>query len=471
MSTFSGISTALSSLIAQRQGLDVSAQNLANANTVGYTRQRATLTPISGASVPAMFATTDGVGTGVQVGSIDRLADAFIDARLRTATGDSSYLAARADAYGTVEGSLGEPGTGALSTQLTAFWSSWQQASNYPDASANRSVLLTKAQAVVDQLHTLSSDVSTQWSDTRSSTASLVDQVNATATSVADLNHRILGLSTSGAPTGELADQRDQLITTLSGLVGATTSTRSDGQLDVMVGGNALVSGGKAHALNLTGATTYGQAATGTSVALQWTEHPTVPVNLSGGKVPGQISVLAPPQPDGSGGILTEAGARMDQVAAALATAVNGLHTTATTNAGVAGGAFFTFGGAPSAATLQLAITDPADVALADSTKGTNDGSIGLQISKLGKAAGSPDQLWSETVVDIGSKTAAATSRGTVAESARSTIEAQQTSGAAVDSDEETVNMLAFQRAYQAAARVMTTIDSVLDTLINRMAV
>ncbi|MBU4214481.1 MAG: flagellar basal body protein, partial [Actinobacteria bacterium] len=83
-STFSGISTALSSLIAQRQGLDISGQNLANANTVGYTRQRATLQSVGGTQIPAMFATSSLAGNGVLVTGVDRLADAFIDARLRT---------------------------------------------------------------------------------------------------------------------------------------------------------------------------------------------------------------------------------------------------------------------------------------------------------------------------------------------------------------------------------------------------
>jgi flagellar hook-associated protein 1 FlgK len=470
MSTFSGISTALSSLIAQRQGLDVSAQNLANANTVGYTRQRANLASVGGSPVPAMFSTSSGVGTGVQVGSIDRLADAFVDARLRTATSDSTYLAARADTYDTLETSLGEPGTTGLSNQLTSFWSAWQDAANYPNSSANRSVLLTKAQDVVDRLSTLAGAVSTQWSDTRSSTSSLVDQVNATATSVADLNQRILGLSSTGAATGELEDQRDQLITTLSGLVGATGVTREDGQVDVMVGGNALVAGNKVSTITLTGATTYAQAAAGTAIGLQWTDRPTVPVTLSGGTITGNLSALAPPQADGSGGILTEAGARLDSVAATLVSSVNALHSTATTATGSAGGSFFDPAGV-TASSITVAITDAADVALANPANGSLDGSIGLQISKLASTTGSPDSLWSNAVVDIGSKTAAATSRSTVAESTRSAIEAQQTSGASVDTDEETVNMLAYQRAYQAAARVMTTIDSVLDTLINRMAV
>ncbi|WP_159810141.1 flagellar hook-associated protein FlgK [Cellulomonas citrea] len=470
-SSFAGISTALSSLIAQRQGLDVAGQNLANANTVGYTRQRAVLSAVGGAQVPAMFATSSAVGNGVQVTGVDRLADAFVDARLRTATSDASYLAARTTSYSALETSLGEPAKTALSGQLADFWASWQDSANYPDSTANRQVVLTKAQAVVDKITTLANGVAGQWSDTYSSASALIDQVNSTASSIADLNHRILALTSSGSTANELQDQRDQLVTTLSGLVGASTNTRADGQIDVMVGGNALVSGAEASPLELGGARTYSQVAAGTPVTLSWANHPGVSVQLTGGTVAGQLTALAPPDATGTGGILAEAGVRLDAVAQALATSVNTLHATGQTRAGTPGGAVFTFGTGTPAQGLTLAITDPAALALADPTLGALDGSIGKKIAGLASSSTGADHVWSDAVVDIGSKTAAATSRSKVAEATRSTIASEQTAGASVDSDEETINMLAYQRAYQAAARVMTTIDSVLDTLINRMAV
>ena len=98
MSTFSGISTALSSLIAQRTALDVAGQNVANANTDGYTRQRADLGAVSTVQVASMFSTGDGVGSGVRVTSISRATDPFLDAKLRSQTSGASYLAARASA-------------------------------------------------------------------------------------------------------------------------------------------------------------------------------------------------------------------------------------------------------------------------------------------------------------------------------------------------------------------------------------
>ncbi|MCL2848780.1 MAG: flagellar hook-associated protein FlgK [Micrococcales bacterium] len=465
MSTFSGISTALSSLIAQRQAINVAAQNLANVNTVGYTRQRANMVSVAGTDAPAFFSKTDGVGNGVRIDSIQRLADAFVDARLRSAAGSAGFLTARAEAYVMLENSFGENSADALSSQLGQMWNAWQEVANNPSEASTKAVLLTGSQQVVDKMHALAQSISTQWKNTYSATSSLVNQVNSTAASIADLNSKILGLTANGQPAGELQDLRDQLITQLSDMVGATASPRPDGQIDVMVGGNALVSGNRTSQLSLAGATTYTQAAAGDAVTLQWSDHPTVPVALTGGTVAGHLTTMAPPD---AGGILTTAGAALDKVAVELMTSVNDLHATAVTVDGTPGGAFFAGTGA---ADLRLVITNPSDVAVADPTIGGYDGSVGLAISRLATASGGPDDQWSQLVVSTGSRTAAAVSSAVVAEQARSAIAAEQLAGASVDADEETVNLMTFQRAYQAAARVMSTIDEILDTLINRMAV
>jgi flagellar hook-associated protein 1 FlgK len=481
VSTFSGLGTALSSLIAQRQALDVAGQNIANANTVGYTRQRATLTALPSATVPSMFSTSDGTGQGTRVSGIDRLADAFLDARLRTQTSGASYLAARSEAYTALETSVGEPSTTGLATQLSTFWGGWHDVANTPDKGSAKAVLLEDARAVTDRIGTLYTAAQTQWTQARSSTVTLVDQVNTTAAGVADLNARILDITASGGVAHELADQRDQLVTSLSSLVGASVSVRPDGQVDVLVGGNALVSGGRTHALAVQGATSFAQATgdaravppvAGTAVSVVWAEHPTRSAGLDGGRVAGLLSVLAPPDGNGTGGLLTEAAARYDALATTIATQVNALHSGAVTSTGATGGAFFTFAaGQPAALGLRVAITDPSGVAVGAAGKGALDGSVGDAIAQLATASGGPDSVWRSAVVEIGARTSSAASRSAVAESARSTAAAQQLAQASVDSDEETVSMLAYQRAYEGAARVLTAIDEMLDTLINRTGV
>jgi flagellar hook-associated protein 1 FlgK len=204
-------------------------------------------------------------------------------------------------------------------------------------------------------------------------------------------------------------------------------------------------------------------------VTVVWAEHPTRSAGLDGGRVAGLLSVLAPTDGAGTGGILTEAAARYDTLATTIATQVNGLHSTAQTTAGAAGGPFFTFAaGKPAALGLTVAVTDPAAVAVGAPGGGALDGSVGDNIAQLAKSPTGPDSTWSATVVELGVRTASAGSRAKVAESSRATAAAQQLAQASVDTDEETVNMLASQRAYEGAARVLTAIDEMLDTLINR---
>ena len=483
-STFSGLGTALSSLIAQRQALTVAGQNIANSNTVGYTRQRVDMAAVPGSQVPSMFSTSDGSGMGVQVTGVSRLSDQFLDAQVRTATGTASYLAARADAYTTLETSLGEPSTTGLSAQLSTVWADWHDVANSPDDAAARTVLLDDSRQLTGTLHARYGDLQTQWQQARSTTGTLVDQANTLAADVADLNTRILDITNSGGTANELADQRDQLVTQLSGLVGATARQRPDGTLDVVVGGNMLVSGAHARTLAVTGPQAFSGATgdasavppvAGQPVRVVWADAPTQDAALSGGRVAGLLTVLAPPDATGTGGMLTEAAASLDKVAVALATGlngsdgVNGLHSTALRLDGTPGGDFFTLPSSGSAAAgITVALTSTDQVAVAAPGQGALDGSVGQSIAALADSPTGPGAVWTAAVAQIGTQSASASSRSTVAEASRASAETAQQSGASVDTDQETVSMLAYQRAYQGAARVLTAIDEMLDTLINR---
>ena len=165
----------------------------------------------------------------------------------------------------------------------------------------------------------------------------------------------------------------------------------------------------------------------------------------------------------------------MDAVAKTLADSVNAIHTTGYTvdgyDTGTTGGAFFAYDPADPARSLAVAITDPAGIAVAAAGKGAHDSSVGRELAALAKSTSGADATWAAFVVDLGVQSASASSRATVAEAARSTASAAQLAQTSVDTDEETVNMLAFQRAYEGAARVLTAVDEMLDTLINRTGV
>jgi len=475
MSSFSGLSTALSSLIAQRQALEVAGQNIANANTKGYTRQRVDMQSVQALSAPSMFSAQVGAGNGVKVTGVTRVADLFLDARLRSATGTASYTADRADALARLETTLTEPADTGLAATLQAFWAAWQDVGNNPNDPAARKVLIGAADNAVKQIADGYRAVETQWIQARTEADTLVTDVNTTAQSVAHLNEQIRSILVSGGSANELMDERDRLITTLSGLVGAQARYRDDGTVDVMVGGNALVRGVVAHPIEAQGSHVMG-IATATpggpdAVRLVWSGTG-APVTLDGGRLSSVLESLAP---EADGGHLAQAAARYDAIATALATKVNEVHGTAVRpgpdGTEVPGGDFFAFdAGKPAALGLRVAVT--ADlVAVGAPGGGPFDGTMADAISRLADAEGGPDALWRDFVVDLGVRARSAERRAQVTEAARSTAETLQLSSASVDLDEETINMLAFQRAYEGAARVMTAIDEMLDVLINRTGV
>lgn len=476
MSTFSGMSAALSSLIAQRQALEVAGQNIANANTVGYTRQRADLQSVESATVKSLFSTPLGVGSGVASVGIARLGDEFLDARLRTQTGQAASAGATATTFTRLESVVAEPGDTGLSSGLQQFWTAWEDVSNAPENPATRTALLGKAATLTHQVADTYRAYEGQWTQARTEADAIVSQVNSAASSIADLNTQIRGVLVSGGSANELIDKRSELITQLSGLVGASSRPQEDGTVNVMVAGNPLVSGDRAQTITVEGSYVMTAAlqeppsATDT-VRLTWANTGTALV-LDAGSLAGTVTSLAP---SSYGGPISKAIDTVNNLATSLAAAVNAVHSTGQTLAAPpndTGVDFFSFtASTPAAIGLNVAITDPNMVAAGTTTGGTYDGSLADQISQLRESPTGPDADWRAYVVDLGVTSAAATRRAQISETTRASAENLQRGNASVDVDEEMTNMLAFQRAYQGAARVLTAVDEMLDTLINRTGV
>lgn len=466
MSTFSGLSTALSSLMAQRQAFDVAGQNVANVNTVGYTRQRAALGAVPASTTPSMFSVPQGAGSGVRVTAIDRLGDVFLDTRVRVQTSQASYLDEVATGAARLEDTLGEPGSDGLAAQLGDFWPAWNDVANTPDKASARAVLVESARGVATRLGTLHDAVQTQWSQARDTAVALVDDVNARAANVADLNARIQQITGSGGSANELLDERDLQLTALADLVGARVQRRDDGQVDVLIGGSPLVAGTTVRRLTVTGATTFAQATTagGADVRVAWESRPDGTAGLDGGRVAGLLALLAPADGTGTGGLLAETAGKFDGVAQSLADQVNGILG--------AGNAMFAVDPASGSAAKGLSVVaTPDGLVVASADEGPRGGSLAARVAALGTAGDGPGARWDAVVVDLGVKTSAAASRAAVSEVARASAEQQQVAQASVDVDQESIDLLAIQRAYEGSARVLTAIDEMLDVLINRTGV
>lgn len=470
MSTFSGLTTALSGLNAARTGLNVVGQNLTNVNTAGYTRQRTDLASIGAPANGSLYSAGVKPGQGVAVAGIARLGDSFLDARVRTAFSSAGYTNVRANALSDIQARMKEPGTDAISGQLTTFWGSWQAVSNTPGDPGVTATLLQGAAALTQSIADGYRGLDTQWSQTRSQADMLAGEVNSTAAQVADLNDKIRQSATSGVPSSALIDQRNTLTARISQLAGGTVRDLPDGGNEILLGGNVLVSGSQVNTVKVGGPASMSEAnAPGAGpVQLEWTRRPGTAVDLDGGQLAGTLSVLARANGDGTGGVIAETAAQYNNLAETLAKQVNDIHTTAYKADGKLGGQFFSYTPGQAAATLAVVPKDTADVATSASATAGNDGSMADAISQLGTGPGSPDAQWTKTVLTTGTATRTALQQDVAAGTAVTGAVTAQQSNASVDIDEENVNLLAYQHAYQAAARVMTAIDESLDVLINQ---
>src|SRR5689334_2401334 len=401
-SSFGSINTALTSLYAQRRGLDVTGQNIANANTEGYSRQRVVMQSQVGSITPAFYAKTDGLGTGVAVSDVQRLRDEYLENRGRTEHGASSYLAAQSASYTSIEDAFAEPSDTALAAQLRDMWGGWNDVSNNPQLSAPRSALIQQSATVADQLNAAQDSLSRQWSQDRTQMSAYVDDVNVTAGSIAQLNDSIIMANASGLTVNELEDRRDLLAMKLAELTGATAAKRENGGMDVFIGGSTLVTGTTVREIDVTGAKRLQDQLSGADpVRLVWKDEPSSTIQ-AGGKMGASMDTMTTIIPGLSGDLTS--------VTDNLINSVNAKHRDGFSVDGSTGLDFF---GRNPDGSVTVLIKDPDKVAVAGAS-GTLDNSVADAIADIGDAADGPDREYQSMIGRLGVSSQGSTRRAEI---------------------------------------------------------
>jgi flagellar hook-associated protein 1 FlgK len=447
---FVSLQTALSGLRAAQAQMNTIGQNMANVNTPGYTRQLVDLTEALPYQSPSGW-----LGTGVDVSGITRARDAFLDARVRSTSDTQAGLQARADLLQSTETVMGEPSQG-ISGPLAAVWSAFENAASSPADTGAR----TAALGALDNLATRVRQVAAGWSqirgDVQQSLSVAVGDVNSKLGQLATLNGAIAA-STSGSPN-DLLDQRDVLLDTLATEAGATSVLSPDGTARVVIGGLSVVNGISATPLTLQAGGTLADPSGTTAVA--------------GGTIGGYQTFLSTDLPAYQ--------AQLDGFATDLANALNAAHANGFTPAGQPGGPLLTYNPSAAAATLSAAITDPSKLALSSAAgppfptyNGVNAQALAdLRTASVASGGtlslgGALQSLVTGLAATTSNVVGTAQSQSSLLQSMQSAREASQ----GVSIDEEMANMMEAQRAYQAAARVMTAVDQNLDTLVNHTGI
>ncbi|MGZ4598646.1 MAG: flagellar hook-associated protein FlgK [Oryzihumus sp.] len=471
MSGFSSLGLGARALSAAQRALDVTGQNISNANTAGYSRQRIEQVAAGGSVVPAMWSRSTSPADGVVITGITRIRDEFAEARALSAQGDLSHLSTVKQTYGDIETTFGEPSDTGLQEQLSAFWGSWHDIAINPTEDAPRSQMLEQASTLASTFNGLSSRMNQQWLDSREQLVATVSDVNSMAADVARLNAAIRSAVTAGNPANELSDQRDVLVMKLGQAVGATATAGADGVVNVNLGGSPLVTGDRTRALQVAGPTNHTPGATN-ELALQWAADGSAAVG--GGSVQGLLDAVNTTLPS----YLTA----LDGIARSVMSAVNqqqakGYDRTAAAappSSPPNGQAIFAGTGAGD---MAVAISNPqlvaASAAQPPAYDGDNASAMGLLANlPMSPATGStmppgPDATYRNLMVQLGVQAQSANRQTDLQTSVAGQLEDARTAASGVSLDEEMTNLVNFQHSYEAAAKFITTIDSTLDTLIN----
>lgn len=428
ISSFSGLQTSLRALMAQQTALDTTAHNIANINTVGYTRQTTDLAASTPYNLQAGVTSSGGgaqLGQGVDVVGFTRAREVFGDLQFRAQQMLSGQASTQAQALGQAQDLAGEPSDTGINALLAKYHDAWQSLADNPESTSAKAALVGTAKSLataINQLDQGLAQIQTTASSQYTAQTGPQGPVQAAATEIGQLNSSIKDAVARGQSPNDLLDRRDVLLDQLSALGQTSTTDLGNGSISVQFGDAA------APLVNDTTVT--------------W---PQTLTSATGGKLGALIDLGSATGPVGA------YRSDLDAMANSLATSTNALQPAA----------FFS---GTTAATLTVVATS-ATVA-AGSTGAAGAGDLALQLSGL--RGGTTDSQYATLIQNMGSGAADAQRRSDTSTSLASAADARRQSVSGVSLDEELTDMLKFQRGYQAASRALSTMDQMLDTLINR---
>lgn len=438
------LSIGLSGAKAARIGLDVTAQNIANAATDGYVRRSIGLTEV--ASTGYNQNVRDVSLSGVRVEKIVRNADAFRQSEVRRTGSDTARADAEVKGLGNIESALEQSG---VYPAITGFESALQKLKEDPVDTSLRASVIEAARTMTATFQIASKEMSAVGTGLQFEATDGVTQVNRIAGELARTNLRLARAADASSDQTALLDQRDKLLADLSQYGDVGTTLAQDGSVTVTLGSTSpattLVSGGNTSTLAV---------ATAADGTLDYTLGGN-PLTLAGGSLAGQQLALDK---------LAQLGGDLDTLAANIVTTVNGAQAGGTDRDGN-GGADLLSGS--SASTIALATADPAKIATAPAGAPANSrDASGLDAlrSALSTAdpAGKMDAILFDISATVSGRTVTRDALATISDAARTALSAQT----GVDLDAEGVNLLRYQQAFQASGRVMQVASSLFDSLL-----
>jgi flagellar hook-associated protein 1 FlgK len=455
--TFAGINIGASALTAASLGESVVGNNIANANTPGYSDESLVLansTPAVSNDLTQGAFELGYIGTGVTSVTVTRANNEFLAGQVYTANGAVSDQTAQKNQLSTVQAAFNEPGNTTINTELTQFFANFSAVQSNPSDNGVRMTAIQGGVTLAQSLNQTSAQLTTTADSIGQSITSDETQINALGSQIATLNAQIVDGSTLNGQPNSLLDQRDNLLTKLSNLVNINVQINPDGSDNIKIGGTVLVNGVNSTTVSASAMTARG--------------------DVTGGDLGGLQSSLT---------TLTSAQSQLDTLTQQIISQVNTIHAAGFGSDGSTGLAFFTGTGASNIAVNTAIVNNPQKLAVGSSLPGASlipapgDAGNAIAIGNLGTATlgVSAGALSGQTfngyynglVTSVADTAAGATANLATATAAQTQLTNQQNQISGVNNDTELTKMMEYQRMYQAASEVISTQNSMLNTLIN----
>jgi len=501
-STFAGLNTMVRGLNANQLSLSTVGHNITNATTTGYSRQVVNLVATPSETTPTIYGDAQ-LGTGVDASSITRARDIYADKQFWSENSSQEYYGARQANYTKVEAIYSDTDSTGLQSKLADFWKSWQTlgTAGGADSYTNRVSVYDKGNATAQSINTYATELQSQIKSEYDDMNLKVNKVNEITSQILSLNKSILQTEATGGTANDLRDQRDNQVDELSKYVKTNVQVNSNGSYSIISNGNTLVDSTNRLELETTPVTNADYGVTDYTIQVKATGTTYDPGNGSIKGLQDSIAENKDSMDDLSkmaGFFLTtfndqhKLGYGIDSAAGTKGTNFFGTSGTSytwdTVNSQVdAGGTALNTIDTIKALAVNTDLSTTAgknliaargEVVVGGTT--TTEGTAGtanavLLSSLFSKASSTATSLGTVSLNDyytgmtssLGSKSNAVDDRVTQQTEIMTTITNSRQSTSGVNWDEELTNMLKFQQGYSASSRCLTTMDSMLDKLIN----
>lgn len=463
MSSFFGFTIGVRALGASQKALEVIGHNIANINTEGHSRQEAVLKTTRPEGMPGInrSTSTGQLGSGVEISEIRRLHDEYIENQLISELQNAGKWERGLQIFEQIESIFSEPSENGLRNMMDVYWNSWKDLEASPEDLSVRKNLIENSQSMCNLFKNILSRLKLLQSDINTEIVTQAEAINNYADQIKELNKLIKEVSIAGDNPNDLMDRRDVLIKDLSNMINIDVRQADFNQVNIFIGGTALVREESCYQLEAVLAPVSGFH------EIKW-KGSNRDVSITNGQIYSMINFRDV--------YLPEVIERLDQMASTLITETNSIHSLGYGLDGVSTGHDFFSGSGIEDIGIDSQLSDDISlIAAASNPDQPGDNSNAFAISAirdsmlLDGGTSSIDDYYNSLIVQIGIETQQCLREQENTELLISKINMRRESISGVSLDEELVNMVKYQHSYNAAARVINVMDELFETVINEL--